>query len=67
MKKEESKELKFCKRFSSLSMKKILKELNIKDSNFYSNKVSNEKEKKAKNKIIAEFLKIIVEDLENEE
>lgn len=66
MKKEESKEYKFAKKYSKLSLRNILLQLKIPDTNFYANKVSNEKEIQVKNKIICEFAKLIIEDLENE-
>lgn len=63
--KEKSKEYNFIRNFRKISIDKILKEHKYSPGNFYTGRLSNEKEKIIKKEILKGIYSLLLEDIEN--
>lgn len=60
------KDIEFIKKFSKITVKSVCDEAGVTKSNFWSERISEEKAKEVKRIILLSLINIIKEDLENE-
>ena len=60
------KDIEFIKKFSKITIKSACDKAGVSKSNFWGERISNEKAKEIKHILLISIFKIIIEDLDNE-